>query len=154
MSEFDDDFEFPELVDSGGIKWEAARQRIDVPEWKCSVWVQELTAAEMDEYRAPMFEIDGSDYELNMSNNTSRLVVFAARQASGARIWPDTGRGIAVVNSLGSAGCERIADLARKLSHMTKDSKKALEGKSGAARTSSASSTSRPISSSPPAAHS
>lgn len=149
MSEFNDDFEFPELVDSGGIQWSAARKRIDVPEWKCSVWVQELTAAEMDEYRAPMFEIDGSDYELNMSNNTTRLVVMAARQKSGARIWPDTARGIAVVNSLGSAGCERIADVARQLSHMTKESKKALEGKSGAARNSSANSTSRPTSSSP-----
>jgi hypothetical protein len=149
MSESNEEFQFPELVDSGGIQWSAARERIDVPEWKCSVWVQELTAAEMDEYRAPMFEIDGSDYELNMSNNTTRLVVMTARQKSGARIWPDTARGIAVVNSLGSAGCERIADVARRLSHMTKESKKALEGKSGAARTSSVNSTSRPTSSSP-----
>jgi hypothetical protein len=120
----------PPLNSAAQVRRHVEWRDIDVPEWGGSVRVQELTAAEKDEMNSFMFEIDGSDYTLNMQNATTRLVVFSVRDADGNRLWPNTKKGIAEVATLGSAGCERVAEVARELSKMTKESRKRVEGNS------------------------
>lgn len=122
--------DLPVLASARQIRWEVARELVSVPEWKCRVWTQEMTGEEKDEYQRGMFEVDGSDYTLNFANNTNRLVVYAARDEHGNRIWPNTARGIKEVAALGSAGAERIAEVARRLSKLTKESRKTIRGNS------------------------
>lgn len=144
--------DLPVLSSSRQIRWEVARELVPVPEWKCQVWTHELTGEEKDEYQSGMFDVDGSDYTLNFQNNTVRLVVYAARDDNGNRLWPNTERGIAEVKKLGSAGAERIAEAARRLSKMTKESRKTVAKNSEAGPTGSSNKNSHSPSGTPVAA--
>lgn len=144
--------DLPVISSARQIRWEVARELVPVPEWNCQVWAQELTGEEKDEYQAGMFDVDGNDYTLNFRNNTNRLVVFAARDENGNRLWPNTKRGVEEVAKLGSAGAERIADVARRLSKMTKESRKVVAGNSAAGQTGSSSKNSHSPSGTPVAA--
>jgi hypothetical protein len=144
--------DLPVISSSRQIRWEVARELVPVPEWGCQVWTNELTGEEKDEYQSGMFDVDGSDYTLNFSNNTNRLVVFAARDEAGNRLWPNTKRGVEEVAKLGSAGAERIAEAARRLSKMTKESRKVVAGNSAAGQTGSSNKNSHSPSGTPVAA--
>lgn len=147
--EFED---LPVLRSSSQIRWEVARELVPVPEWKCKVWVQELDGDEKDEYQRGMFDVDGSEYTLNFKHNTVRLVVYSARDEHGNRIWPNTERGVKEVAKLGSAGAERIAEVARRLSKLTRESRKEIRGNSGGAPNGASTGKSQPLSATPTAA--
>lgn len=134
-----EEFDFPEVSDGHQLAANSTLQleKLQLPEWQQSVYVTELTAGEVDEWRSEMFEVDGSDYTYNFAKQNLRLAALASRRRDGSRLYPDTAQGVEYLRGKGSAGVERIAAVAKRLSKLNNFSKKELEGKSGTVRTSS-----------------
>lgn len=130
----------PVLSSAQQIQTTLARELVPVEEWGYSVWVSELTAGGLDEYRAPMykFDVETSTMRLDMSGQTIRLCVLAMQDEGGNRIYPDTEAGIEDLATKGSAGVEVVAKVARRLSRL--DDAKKIEGNSEAGPTGDSSS--------------
>jgi len=75
-----------------------------VPQWKCHVWVHELTGEELDLYRQPMYQVKETKLTLSLTENTLRLLAYALRTEQGDRLWPNTNAA-----SPSSANCPRAA---------------------------------------------
>lgn len=118
-----------------------ARERVEVPEWGLSVWVWELNGADLDAYRQSMYrQTKGTKVSLDLRNNTARLLTYALRDEDGQRVLDDHD-GVHRLLGMGSAGLERLAAVARRLSGMD-DSDEDAEGNSDAAPSGFSSSTS------------
>lgn len=93
------------------------RQTVNVPEWGGDVSVRTLNGFERDQ-----FEISNIG---NLANMRARLVALTVVDEMGVRIFSD-----ADVEHLGcksSAALDRVFEVARKLSGMSKDAEKTAE---------------------------
>lgn len=113
------------------------RELTPVEDWGFEIWISALTAGELDEYRAPMYEFDPDKgkMKLNMRGQNARLAALAIQDEHRNRIFPDVEEGIERINDLGAAGAEVVAKVARRLSGLDDDSAKAMEGNSEAGQT-------------------
>lgn len=66
-----------------------ARERVQVPGLADPVWVRGLTGAERDAYEQECIETRGKARVVNMRNARARLVVRAACDEAGARLFAD-----------------------------------------------------------------
>lgn len=147
MSENEND-SYPVLMMASQIRAELQKELVVVPEWKTKVWVYELTGAEMDSYRQPMFaQGKNGKLAMNLKSSNLRIVVLAARDANGNRLWTDVAEGVRFLGTLPTAGTERLSTVALRLSGMsgTEDA----EGNSDATSTDDSASDSPDISSTP-----
>ncbi len=115
-----------------------AKELVWVEEWGFDVPVCELTVKELDEYRSAMLETRGAKVVgLNMSGNTARLLCKAIKD-------PETGRPVFdspdQLEGMGSAPIEKLAAVARRLSHLDEDESDDLVGNSEPAKTDDSSS--------------
>lgn len=126
----------PVLASAAQIQTTLKRELVPVEEWGYCVWVSELTAGKLDEYRTPMyvFDSDAGKMHLNMAEQGLRLVTLSMQDEHGNEIYPDVEAGIEDLKSKGSAGVEVVAKVARRLSGLGDDAKQ-LEGNSGAGKT-------------------
>lgn len=132
-----DEFDYPVVGSASELGGGVVSELVTVHSWKQRVNVQELTGEELDAYREGMYVIDKTDLTLSMKNNTLRLLTFALRDANGNRLYPNLERGVAELGKKPSGGLEVLAKVARRLSKLSDDDAKDLEGKSGAGPTSS-----------------
>jgi hypothetical protein len=133
------DEDFPVLTAATQLLPNVASELVVVRPWKMKVWVSELTGAELNEYKQPMFERDGdkAGVRLSLDEQNLRLCAHAMRDPNGNRLYPDIKKGIAHLGTLGAAGSEIIAEVASRLNKQTDEDAKELEGKSGPEETSS-----------------
>jgi hypothetical protein len=147
--------EYDDIFSIGDIRSELRVEEVIVPEWhgprgnlaRCHV--RELPGNEFDLYQSAMFKIDGSDYELNMSENSLRLLAYCMCDKAGAPMFPNKERGIKQLGFLGQGGLDRVATVARRLNGLDKGSKKRAEGNSEETRSDSGLSDSRSDSDTP-----
>lgn len=140
---------YPVLATASQIPTDLACELVQVPEWRLAVWVYELTGAELDEYHAGGVTVTGSTVTPNVRDSTMRLLCLTLRDAGGNRLYPDLETGIADLGTRGSAGLDRLASVARRLSRLTSDAEKDAEGNSEPAPTGCSPSDSPPISGAP-----
>lgn len=132
--------DLPVLSSAAQIRGELKRRLVPVPQWGYACWVSELTGGELDAYRQKMYKIDGAQLDLNMENNTLRLLALALRDASNNRLFPDTEQGVTELKDKPAGGLEVLAKAARQLSGLSDEDKKATEGNSEAGQTGGSSS--------------
>lgn len=127
----------PVLSTAGQIQTTLKRELVPVEEWGYQVWVSELTAAEVDAYRLPMYQFDPvtSTMKLNMAEQSIRICVYAMEDENGNKIYPDVEAGIEDLGAKGAAGVAVVAKVAQRLSNVTDDSAKTIEGNSEAGTT-------------------
>lgn len=118
---------FPVLTSTAGIPSDINRELVQVPEWHAAVWVYELSGSELDEYRNGMYTQKGTKLKMDLRNNTVRLVCLALRDANGHRLFPNIDQGIRELGAKGSGGTERVAEVARRLSHLAAEDEQELE---------------------------
>lgn len=121
--------EYPTLSNPNQIRAVVERVKVFVPQWKCHVWVHELTGEELDLYRQPMYQVKETKLTLSLTENTLRLLAYALRTEQGDRLWPNTKRGVAELGKLPSGGSELLAKTARRLSGLSDDDEEAKAGK-------------------------
>lgn len=97
-----------------------ARELVPVPEWGHAVWVWELTGEDLDAYRNAMYRTKGAKVTLDLRSNTARLLTYAVRDEHGNRVFDDA-TGVSRLLGMGSAGVERLAKVARRLSALDDD---------------------------------
>jgi hypothetical protein len=104
------------------------KKRVEVPEWGGDVLVRALTGTERDSYEASMSVQRGDRFEPNPVGARARLVVRAAINANGDRLFQDN-----QADELGNkngAVLDRLWDAIAELSGMTSKSVKDAEGNS------------------------
>lgn len=109
---------------------DSRRELVHVPEWGGSLYVKSLTGAERDRFEASIQANKTGDAKLNLSNFRSKLVVLAACDENGGRLFGDTD-----INALGQRNAQalqRVFEVAQKLCGMTKEDVEELTGESGA----------------------
>ena len=114
-------------------------ERVEVPEWGGCVFVRTLRAFERDAFEASMFKGRGKNRTENLENLRARLVVLAACETGGARLFDD-----ADVKALGdksAAPLDRVFGAAQRLNGMTTEDVEEMVGNSKAARRGATSST-------------
>lgn len=137
--------DYEEITSSRDIRSELAVKAIACPEWPGPsgrpglYFVSELIGADFDAYQAVMFEIEGSEYTLNMSGSSIRLLAYALVKRNGERLWPNVEVGIKEIGQKGQGGIDRLATVARALNGLATDAAKSAEGKSSAPASSSSS---------------
>lgn len=106
-----------------GVK--LARELVPVPEWGLSVWVQEPTGEELDQWRQSMLRSsrrNRGDMEVDpkkLRGQTARLVCMAVRDENGQRIFADIDAPMLLKKGAGAV--ERIATVARRLAGIVND---------------------------------
>ncbi len=145
-TEFDE--EYPILTSHNEITAVVAQRIVPCPSWKRRVVLQEFTGGEMDEFRAPMYQIDGTKIKLSLENNNLRMLAIGIRHENGARMYPNTETGIKLLRQLPSSGIELLAKHQRELNGDDDDDKK-IEGNSEGERTADSSSASPSLSVAP-----
>lgn len=117
----------PVLSNAGQIPVKLAKELVEVEDFGFAVWVHELTAGELDEYRQPMYEVDENNkFKINIKGQALRMCVYAMRDADGNRLYPNVNQGIEDLGERGSAGVEQIAKVANRLSKQSGDDDKTL----------------------------
>lgn len=132
-----------------------ARELVQVPEWGVSVWVWEMTGAEVESWRQSLMR--KGKVELNpraQRERTARLLCRVIRDEQGNRMYSD--HDAAMFMDMGSAGMERVAEVALRLSGLSRaaddrdddedDGEDEATGNSGAAPSGSSTSTSPSLS--------
>lgn len=112
---------------------------VPVPQWGVSVWVWELTGAELDLYRQGQIKTKGAKVNLDLRSNTARLLTYAIRNASGERMYSE--RDAAELLKRGASGLEKLARVARRLSGLDDEDEEEMEGNSDDGQIDSLSST-------------
>ncbi len=92
---------------------------VKVPEWPGvdTVIVRTLTATERDAYEADIFQRNGTDTRVNMTNIRSKLCARCMIDDKGERIFSD--REIGILGKKSSLVVDRIFDAARTLNGMS-----------------------------------
>lgn len=65
-------------------------ERVDIPEWNDFIFVRSITAEERDLFENSMYTGQGDDRQENLKNLRARLVVLAACDEAGKRIFKDS----------------------------------------------------------------
>lgn len=113
-----------------------AHEDVFVPEWKGTVRVRALTAAERDAFEASVTEDTlgptGAP-RMKRENFRAKLVVRAVVSAeTGARLFEDTD--LEMLGTKSAAAVDRLFGVAQRLAGLTEADVKELEGNSDAAR--------------------
>lgn len=103
-------------------------EKVPVPEWGGTVLVRGLTAAERDAYDMSLVEqregVQGISLT-NMTNMRARLVARCVVDEKGTRLFND--EDVEALGQKSGTPIDRIAEVARRLSGMLPEEKKALE---------------------------
>ena len=134
-----EDMEFEDIESDDQICWDRVIEEVICPGWPGPsgkpgrYGVAELDGNDYDEYQAGMFDVEGSDYTLNMHKNNIRLLAKClVKLSTGQKLYPDYEEGIKRVGRKGQRGIAQLSAVARRLNGLDASSKKVLEGKSGA----------------------
>ena len=94
-----------------------ATESVVVPEWGDVVLVRGLTGRERDQYEGAMVRMYGTHATLNRDNFRARLVVLAAVDDQGERLFSDAD--IPALAEKSSSALSRLFDVAARLSGIT-----------------------------------
>lgn len=99
------------------------REKINVPEWDCDVWIRSLTAKERDDYEQSLLNTSGTGKDFtatpNLSNAKAKFVARCLVDDTGLRVFTDAeavplgGKAAQVLN--------RLYEVASRLSGMSAD---------------------------------
>lgn len=110
-------------------------EEVPVPEWGGTVRVRSLIGSERDEYEAA---IAGDGTKPDLTNLRARLVAKAVVDEAGKRVFSDAD--VAKLGMKNAAALNRVFDVVRALSGLTKEDVEALAGNSDAAQSGSSTS--------------
>lgn len=113
---------------------------VAVPEWGGTVRLRSLTGEERDRYEASMVKRVGNKQVDDLRNARARLVVLAAVNEDGTPLFDQNDT--AALGRRSSAALDRLFEAACKLSGISDDDVKELEGNSGPAQSGPATSAS------------
>jgi hypothetical protein len=137
--------EYPMLDDHNEVLPELEERIVSVPKLKRSVLLREFDGGEQNEYRKPMYKINGTKIELSMEEVNLRLLAIGMRRRDGSRMYPNTDSGIKLLNKWPASIVEMLARHMRELNGEDEDDEK-IEGNSEGERTSELSSDSPSLS--------
>jgi hypothetical protein len=100
------------------------RELVEIPEWGGSVYVRELSGRERDEYELAV--IDYESGTLARPGMRAELAIRTVCDEKGARVF--TNEDVDVVGSLSAAALGKIFDVATRLSGISAEDVKDLEG--------------------------
>ena|SRR3990167_3060342 len=106
------------------------KQKVEVPEWGVTVWIRTMTGAERDAFESENWKVKGQEVTHNRQNFKARLVGRTLVDENGVRIFND-----AQLGELGSKGAhvlDRLAEIAGKLSAISKKDEDEILGNSNA----------------------
>ena len=109
---------------------DSRRELVHVPEWGGSLYVKSLTGAERDRFESSIQATKTGDTKLNLSNFRSKLVVLAACDSNGGRLFGDTD--ITALGQRNAQALQRVFEVAQRLCGMTKEDVEELTGESSA----------------------
>lgn len=99
------------------------RERVEVPEWGCAVWVWELTGEQLDAYRTHPLRQQGRQVRVDLARmraQTARLLTYAIRTENGDPIFDET-TGPDRLLAMGASGLARLARVANRLSRLDEE---------------------------------
>jgi hypothetical protein len=147
-SEFQEDY--PVLDSHTEVTPELEERAVSVPKLKRTVLLREFDGGEQNEYRKPMYKINGTKIELSMEEVNLRLLAIGMRRRDGSRMYPSTDSGIKLLKKWPASIVEFLAKHMRELNGEDEDDA-TVEGNSEGERTSELSSDSPSLSvASPP----
>lgn len=125
--------DFEEINSSSQIRGELELKWVLCPEWPGSsgkpglYWLTGLSGNDFDDYQSAMFEVEGSEYTLNMRKNSIRLLAYCLVNKSGDRLYPNLDRGMKEIGFKPHNGIDRLATVAREMNGLDKNAKKRAE---------------------------
>lgn len=99
---------------------------VEVPEWGGMVRVRGLTGAERDDFEASVVEQRGKKTRLNMQNFRAKLVVRAAINGDGQRLFSD--KDAPLLGRKSAAALQRVFEVAQRLSGLSDQDVEELVG--------------------------
>lgn len=99
---------------------------VEVPEWGGVVRVRGLTGAERDDFEASVVEQRGKKTRLNMQNFRAKLVVRAAINGDGQRLFSD--KDAPLLGRKSAAALQRVFEVAQRLSGLSDEDVEELVG--------------------------
>jgi hypothetical protein len=106
------------------------REAVDCPEWNGRIWIRTLSGDERDRFEASTVQTNSKDRRANLRNIRARLVVEAACDKDGKRLF--TAEDVAALGRRSSKVLDRLFTKARQLSGMTEEDIDELAGESDA----------------------
>lgn len=94
--------------------------QVDVPELGGCVFVRVLTGAERDRYDAALYDARKPDGSMNLDGFRVRLVMLAACDENGARLFNDTDTKL--VGGINSLALMRVFEAAQKVNGLSSES--------------------------------
>lgn len=91
-----------------------AQEPVEVPEWGGKVLVTSLTGKDRDRFEASIFQTNGKNREMNMSNIRAKLVALSVVDKDGKRVFSD--HDVALLSGKSAAALSRVYDVAARLS--------------------------------------
>lgn len=113
-----------EILEKDDLK----KEWVDVPEWKCGVYVRSLTAQEGDAFEADLVSLRGRSVKLNRENVTARYVQRCACDETGKLIFGE--KDIVALGKKSTAALNRIYRAASKLNRFTEQDVEDILGNS------------------------
>jgi len=101
-------------------------ETVEVPEWGGVVRIRGLTGAERDDFEVSVVEQRGKKTRLNMQNFRAKLVVRAAINGDGQRLFSD--RDAALLGRKSAAALQRVFEIAQRLSGLSDQDVEELVG--------------------------
>lgn len=141
-SDFED---YPVLDSHAEVAPELEERAVPVPKLKRTVLLREFDGGEQNEYRKPMYKINGTKIELSMEEVNLRLLAIGMRRRDGSRMYPNTDSGIKLLKKWPASIVEFLAKHMRELNGEDEDDA-TVEGNSEGERTSELSSDSPSLS--------
>jgi hypothetical protein len=141
-SDFED---YPVLDSHAEVTPELEERAVSVPKLKRTVLLREFDGGEQNEYRKPMYKINGTKIELSMEEVNLRLLAIGMRRRDGSRMYPNTDSGIKLLKKWPASIVEFLAKHMRELNGEDEDDA-TIEGNSEGERTSELSSDSPSLS--------
>lgn len=99
---------------------------VEVPEWGGVVRVRGLTGAERDDFEASVVEQRGKKTRFNMQNFRAKLVVRAAINGDGQRLFTD--KDAPLLGRKSAAALQRVFEVAQRLSGLSDQDVEELVG--------------------------
>lgn len=100
------------------------REKVDVPEWSCAVYVRALTGAERDAFEASVIQ----DGKATLDNIRAKLVVRSVVDDAGARVFTDADA--AALGAKSGKALNRLFPVAQRLGGLTEADVRELAGNS------------------------
>jgi hypothetical protein len=107
------------LRDQINSSLDCEREEVTVPEWKCTVFVRSITAAEIDSWNTETYKMNGTDVQVNQQNIRARLLARCLVDEAGQRAFSDE-----QAHELGSKNnkiVEKLYKIAQRLNAVTSE---------------------------------